>query len=101
MSTNKTWEVFSIHQLNYTIFNMYMKIHVNKLHNSFQINKLPLKIVKPHISCSYFLWVNIQNDQENVKDNSLIEHIQGSTVTTMSHKIILHQSKHKKLECGS
>lgn len=48
MSTNNTWEIISIHQLNYTILHMYMKIHVNKLHNSFQINKLSLKIEKPN-----------------------------------------------------
>lgn len=32
MTVNKAWEIVSIHQLNYTILNIYMKIHVNKLH---------------------------------------------------------------------
>lgn len=45
--------------------------------------------------------MEIQNDQENVKDISLNEHIQGSIVTTMSEETILMRNKHKKLECGS
>jgi len=46
--------------------------------------------------------MNIKNDQENVKDNSLNEHIKGSSIViTMSEETILKQNKHKKLECGS
>lgn len=48
MSTHKNWEIVGIHQLKHTILDIYMKIHVNKLHYGFQIIKLQLKIEKPY-----------------------------------------------------